>query len=397
MTDLALALRRRGYRAVGEARERAGGADDFAVTLLGRRAVVLRSPTAVRAFYDESLVARDGAVPSLLKDLLFGHDAVHGLDGAAHRARKDLLRSVLEVDAWRPVVERVTADLTDRWRLGAPSRTTVRDELVSAYGGAALTWAGVDPTRHERKWVPQELARILDGFGGAVPAYPRAWVARWRTDRWFRARVDAVRGQRRDAPPGTALATLSDSDLHRRVAAVELANLVRPTVAVAWLGTAAALRLARSPQWRHRLGTDVVGRDHLAFAQEVRRTTPFVPALAGKARRDVELGGVRVRTGDRLVLDVWGVDQDPGRWQDSESFDPTRFIDWSPGPFDLVPQGGGAVTGHRCPGESLTLGLLCETVRVLALVDARLDVSRDAVIDDSRIPALPDGGLPRRC
>ena len=56
--------------------------------------------------------------------------------------------------------------------------------------------------------------------------------------------------------------------------------------------------------------------------------------------------------------------------------------------FDLVPQGGGHPSGHRCPGESLTLRLLSETVGVLAAVD--LEVSQDTA-DATRIPTLPRG------
>lgn len=160
---------------------------------------------------------------------------------------------------------------------------------------------------------------------------------------------------------------MAASDLPRDVAAVELGNLVRPTVAVAWLGTSAALHLTRSPEWGSRLATAATGRDHLAFAQEVRRATPFVPVLTGVARRSATVGGVEVAGGDRLLLDVWGIDHDPRRWPDPQRFDPGRFLDHSPDAYELVPQGGGPVTGHRCPGEALTLGLLVETVRVLAV------------------------------
>src|SRR3712207_8375208 len=48
-------------------------------------------------------------------------------------------------------------------------------------------------------------------------------------------------------------------------------------------------------------------------------------------------------------------------------FDPDRFLNGSVDLDTLVPQGGGeAATGHRCPGESVTLAMLAVAARVLA-------------------------------
>jgi fatty-acid peroxygenase len=189
---------------------------------------------------------------------------------------------------------------------------------------------------------------------------------------------------------GTALARLAATDLDDRTAGVELLNLLRPTVAVAWLGTFAAARLAEHPQWREQLRPQHGGEARLAFAQEVRRTTPFVPALAGKVRYRAEVAGVPVRPGQRVVLDVIGVDHDPARWADPQEFRPERFLGVTPGAYDLVPQGGGHPRGHRCPGESLALCLLDVTSRVLA------EVPYDVVageVDPHRMPTLPGPGL----
>ena len=60
----------------------------------------------------------------------------------------------------------------------------------------------------------------------------------------------------------------------------------------------------------------------------------------------------------------------------------------TPSAYELVPEGGGHPSGHRCPGESLALRLLSETVRVLAGLESHLEHAR---IDASRMPTLPDG------
>ena len=391
MTDLARGLLRDGYTAVARDREARGAGDDYAGRLLGRRALVVRSPGAVRTFYDEAIVRRKGAVPAPLAWLLFGRGAVHGLDGDEHRSRKALLMDLTAPAMLMPAIEAAERHL-EATVAGWPARdeVSVFDALVSAYGRAAMEWVGLQlDDRDADRW-SRRLAAIVDGFGFAGPAaYARAWRERRRCEHWARGIVCNVRGGL-GVEAGTPLARLAATDLDDRTAGVELLNLLRPTVAVAWLGTFAAARLAEHPEWRERLRPEHGGEVRLAFAQEVRRTTPFVPALAGKVRRRAEVGGLVARRGQRIVLDVVGVDHDPARWADPEEFRPERFLGATPGAYDLVPQGGGHPRGHRCPGESLTLCLLDVTSRILA------EVPYDVVsgeVDRRRMPTLPAGGL----
>lgn len=379
MTDLALALLRHGYRALGRERERAGGTDPFVARLLGRRTVVVRGHAGARLFYDESVIRRRGAVPPPLAWLLFGRGAVHGLDDNSHRDRKLLL-----VDALAGV-QPLVAEAGERLAAADWSEPVMAfDRLVEVYGTAALHWAGIEVADEEAAKISRRLAAIVDGFGFAGPAYARAWRQRLWSDRWAARMVREARDGRRAPSAGSPLATLAGArDLDDRTAGVELQNLIRPTIAVAWLGAFGAHRLEENPAFRARVAEDVHARR--AFAQEVRRATPFTPLLAGRVRRPTTLEGVELRPGDFVVLDVWGIDHDPGRWEHPARFDPDRFLDRTPDAFDLVPQGGGHPSGHRCPGEPLTLLLLDETFRVLSGLDYRLRGSAD--VDLRRMPA----------
>ncbi len=58
-----------------------------------------------------------------------------------------------------------------------------------------------------------------------------------------------------------------------------------------------------------------------------------------------------------------------------------------------MPQGGGDVsTGHRCPGEGVTLTMLAVAVRALAGL-ARSFPPQDLRFDLSRIPTRPRSGV----
>lgn len=394
MTDLGLLLLRHGYHAVARDRAARGGQDTYVSRLLGSRTVVIGEPDGARAFYDESLARRTGAVPPPLAWLLFGRGALHGTDGTVHRDRKRLVLDVLDPESLGDLVDDVAADLAHRAGSWPGREVDLHDELVTTYGAAVLRWAGIELTGRRADEVSRRLAEIVDGFGFAWPAYARAWRSRRWAERWARRVVGDVRSGRATPPDASVLRRIADSDLDERTAAVELLNVLRPTVAVAWLGVFAALALARaSVDERERLRSPSAVHERYAFAQEVRRTTPFVPALTAIARRDARVSGTRVRAGDRLLLDVIGIDHHADHWPKPHQFRPDRFLDrdalTAAAAFDLVPQGGGHPSGHRCPGESLTARLLSETVRVLAGVETDL---AQVVVDASRMPTLPRGG-----
>jgi fatty-acid peroxygenase len=173
------------------------------------------------------------------------------------------------------------------------------------------------------------------------------------------------------------------------VAAVELLNVLRPTVAVAVYLTHVAHALDAHPACRPSLerGGD---RQLEWFVQEVRRLYPFFPAVVARVRRAFEWRGLRFPRGTRTLLDLHGVHHDPRVWGDAEVFRPERFGERLPGPFDLVPQGGGDHwMDHRCPGEPITIELMKRMARFLTR-DVAYDVPfQDLQIDEARLPALP--------
>jgi fatty-acid peroxygenase len=244
----------------------------------------------------------------------------------------------------------------------------------------------------------RELARLVDGFGGAGTAYARGWLARVRLNRWAAGLVEDVRSGRRSPPPGSPLDVLSSvtedgAPLPAKVAAVELVNLLRPTVAVAWPGCDLARALAEHPQWRERVGPGGDPAQREAFVHEVRRLYPLTPALAGKVRSSTRRGEHALRRGQRMVLDVPGTNRDPAIWQDPDTFRPERFLERMPDEWQFVPQGGGrADQGHRCPGEPLTVRLLAETLQRLAARDYVLTPGRTQQEQESarRIPPRAD-------
>jgi fatty-acid peroxygenase len=88
------------------------GARSAPMRLLGHDAVFVRGVEGVNLFYDETRIARHGAMPALVQETLFGHGSVHSLDGGAHRHRKAAFIDVAYEDEQ---VERLTPWLEREW------------------------------------------------------------------------------------------------------------------------------------------------------------------------------------------------------------------------------------------------------------------------------------------
>ncbi|MFE0590804.1 cytochrome P450 [Micromonospora echinospora] len=380
-------------------RWRRAHADAVPMRLLGRPAVALRGPEAARFFYDERHVRRHGALPEPIRSTLFGHGAVHTLDGRAHRVRKAMFLALLTGGGVDDLVARAAAawdEAVPDWADRSP--VVLFDETAQVLTRAVCDWTGVPVAPAEVPALAGDLVALVDGFGTAGPRHWRARRARVRREAWLADLVDRVRRDDPAAPADSAVAAVArhrDADgtgLDPRTAAVELLNILRPTVAVSWFVAFAAHALHRWPEHRDRLRADDPAFTE-AFAHEVRRFYPFAPFVGGRAVRDLEWGGEHVPAGAMVLLDIYGQHHDSRFWPDPYRFAPERFLNREIDPYELLPQGGGdPAAGHRCPGEAITVALL----RALAVKLARLDhilPDQDLAIPLRRIPTRPRSGL----
>jgi fatty-acid peroxygenase len=396
--DNTLPLVLEGYGWLPNRRRRAGG-DAVHTRLLGQRAVGLGGPEAARFFYDEEHVRRHKAIPGPVLSTLFGHGAVHTLDGETHRVRKALFLSLLTPDGIATLVEQTVV----AWQVaikawsGQPS-VVLFDEASRVLARGVCGWTGVPLADRDVPAMAADMVAMVDGF---ATLGPRHWRARRARDRREACLARLIEGVRRDpavAPAGSAVQAIAQHRdaggalLDSRTAAVELLNVVRPTVAVSWFVAFAAHALHRWPAHRAELreGDPVFAE---AFAHEVRRFYPFAPFVAGRAAKDLRWHGQPIPAGAFVLLDLYGQNHDPALWPDPYRFDPYRFVGRPIGAYDLIPQGAGdPATGHRCAGEATTVALL----RALAVQLARLDYDvpeQDLTIPLRRVPTRPGSGF----
>lgn len=396
--DSSLAFRRDPYRFITRQSRRLHS-DLFRIRLLLQPTICLRGPDGARLFYDQTRFSRDHAAPRRLRRTLFGEGGVQGLDGEAHAHRKHMLLSLLSPDRVRMLVESVEAAWRDQISsLRADDSIVLYDVVRRVICRATCQWAGIPldpPLIHERT---RQITDLYDHAADVGLPHWRSRIARRRTDRWMERIVTDVRAGRLQPPAASAAQVISHhldehaQPLEPHVAAVELLNIVRPTVAVAVYITFVALAMHDHAIWRDRLrraDPDDVER----FVQEVRRFYPFFPCVAAMTRREFEWCGYAFPAGTRTLLDLYATNHDPRAWHDPDKFDPDRFRTESPDEFTFIPQGGGDPRRHhRCAGELVAVELMKLSARILANLDYEVP-AQNLRVDFARLPALPTSGF----
>ena len=379
---------------------RARGRRTVAARLGGLPVLGIEGPDAARFLYDEDHVRRSHAIPEPVQGTLFGKGAVHTLDGEAHRVRKAMFVSLLMDD---DRIATLVKGATVAWDAAVPG-WVARDEVVlfdvaaEVITRAVCKWAGVPVAEGEVSSVARDLTAMVDGFATAGPRHWRARRARGRREAWLARLVEEVRSGAATVPAGSVVDVVAGhrdaggERLDPRTAAVEVLNVIRPTVAISWFLAFSGHALARWPQYRDRLASGDPAFAE-AWADEVRRFYPFAPFIGGRAPREVEWDGERVPEHSMVLLDLYGQNHDPDLWDDPYVFRPEQFLGREVGAFELVPQGGGDPrTGHRCPGERVTVAVLSALAIRLARLQADVP-EQDLSISLRRIPARPASGV----
>ncbi|WP_405652241.1 cytochrome P450 [Streptomyces sp. RK9] len=399
MFDSTLALIAQGYAWLPDRYRRSRG-KPVRCRLMGKNAVALHGPEAVRFFYDESHIERHGALPGPVLDTLFGRGAVHTLDGSEHQVRKALFMSLLKD---RGSLDSLAERLRSEWALARQrwagrDRVVLFDESSLLLTRAVCAWSGVLLNDVDSEEMARDLVAMVDGFASPGPRHLRARRARSRQEERLARLVENVRDGTKAAPADSVLASVAahhDAEgqpLDAHTAAVEVLNVLRPTVAVSWFLTFAGHALHRWPEHR-KLLADGDAAYARAFAHEVRRFYPFAPFVGGIAAADLLWDGQDIPAGSMVLLDLYGHNHDPDLWPTPYLFDPGRFVGREPGRDELVPQGGGdPATNHRCPGEDVTLKVLETLVPLLAAL--RYDVPEQNLrIPLRRMPTAPRSGF----
>ena len=298
--DSTLALMRDPYLFISKACQR-HRSDLFETRIMLRKAICMTGPDAAALFYNSSRFVRHGAMPGRIQKTLLGQGGVQGLDGDAHRRRKQMFMSLMTAER----IEQLGQMAREEWvrfahKWLAMEKVVLYDELHELLTRAACAWAGVPLAGSEVELRTQEIRALFDYAGLVGPKHWWSRLARKRADRWAGSIIDGVRAGRvqpAEATPTYAIAWHRDLNgelLSPDIAGVELLNVIRPTVAVSVYITFVAHALHEYPECRRQLEAGEEGYAEL-FVQEVRRFYPFFPAVGARVQHDFEWRGYQFR------------------------------------------------------------------------------------------------------
>lgn len=180
-----LALIRDPYRFIAKRCQRYE-ADLFETRLLLRRTICMTGPDAAQLFYDPSRFERRGAMPKAIQKTLLGEGGVQGLDGEAHRYRKQMFMSLMTPERIEQLVKRTAAEWQIRMRRWASAEEVVLyTELHELLTRAVCAWAGVPLVEQEIDARTREIAALFDHAGSVGIRHLWSRWARKRADHWM--------------------------------------------------------------------------------------------------------------------------------------------------------------------------------------------------------------------
>jgi fatty-acid peroxygenase len=109
-------------------------------------------------FYDPDRFMRQGAAPGRVQKTLFGRGGVQGLDGRAHRNRKQMFLSLMTPEGIGQLAETAAAwwrDYARKWE--SMDQVVLYDETHEILTRAVCAWAGVPLPEPEVRQRTREL------------------------------------------------------------------------------------------------------------------------------------------------------------------------------------------------------------------------------------------------
>lgn len=341
----------------------------FAVDLpIFGRAVVLSDAAAVKQLFTTSPDLADNLDVNLGRVL--GPGSFFALTGQEHRKQRKLLVPPFHgrrLAAYERIIEEEALAEFARWPQGR-SFATLPSTMRITLNIILRAVFGAEGAEFDRL---RTLLPRLVTLGSRLAAAPAPKIGPW--DPWgrfraMRAEYDAVvdrmisdaeaRGGLDERDDVLALMLQSRYDDGSRMSRAEIADQLLTLLSAGHETTATTLawtveRLRRHPDALAALVSEVDSGGsevRTAALTEVQRTRPAVDLTGRQVRAEqLQLGDWTFHRGDRLLVSIELLHNDPELFPEPERFDPARFLAGKPDLHRWIPFGGGV---RRCIGAA---------------------------------------------
>ncbi|PID04649.1 MULTISPECIES: cytochrome P450 [unclassified Sporosarcina] len=360
-------LMNKGYNLLQELREEVD-APVVKAEFLTKEVTAIYGEEAARKFYDPKNFKREGAMPKPVLKTLFGEGGVQTLDGEEHHHRKNYFMDLMSPDRMEAYHELLAKNVSEE--LGKQHGEFELFDLANKVLFNTISeWSGINLEQYDLKTLEKLARNQISMISGAVTSpidhikgiKDRNESEKWAQDLIEEARKHPVPGKEHLALYAFAHATDLDGELLPvEVAAVELLNIIRPTVALTvWVALMGHALFAERNVYEEVKGN--FGELQDSFIQEMRRYYPFFPMLPAIAVNDVEIDGYLIPKESFVVLDLYGSNHDERTITSPGQFDVKRYVGRAKDisyeeEYEMIAQGGGKFREmHRCAGEWITL------------------------------------------
>ncbi|MDK4369832.1 cytochrome P450 [Enterococcus faecium] len=366
ITDLKK-LYQKGYNMLEELRHEAD-APVVKAKIFNKEAITIYGLSAAKVFYDPRNFKRKGAMPKLVLKTLFGQGGVQTLDGAAHHHRKNIFMDLMTPERMEDYHRILDKNLTQALE-AQHGQFELFDLSKMVFFTSICEWAGINLSAISKdeveKLAEYQISMISGTFTSPID-HIKGVENRKKSEKWAQglieeARQNPVAGKENVALYAFANATDLDGQLlPLEVAAVELLNIIRPTVALTVWAALMGHALFSRPDLYQQLKNDFSTLQD-PFIQEMRRYYPFFPMLPAISLKEVEVDGYRIPEGSWVILDLYGTDHDERTVEAPDSFMIKRYVGKAKDisykeEYEMIAQGGGDFRQmHRCAGEWITL------------------------------------------
>ncbi|MEG1503179.1 MAG: cytochrome P450 [Enterococcus sp.] len=359
-----------GYLLLSELRKEAD-APVVKARLLNKEVIAVYGKEAARAFYDPANFKRKGAMPKVVLKTLFGEEGVQTLDDEEHNQRKKVFMDLMtpkRMEDYRRIVDRTLTEKMEHLQGELELFDAAKDVLFRSI----CEWSGIDLTKMDEREINRLAEYQISMISSAVTnptTHIKGIENRKKSEKWAQslieeARINPIAGKENVALYAFANAKDTQGNLLPiDVAAVELLNIIRPTVALTvWIALMGHALFSR-PDIYQRLHTEF---DELqdSFIQEMRRYYPFFPMVPAFAKKDVTIDGYLIPEDSWVVLDLYGTNHDERSIETPDVFRISRYVGKEKHisydeEYEMIAQGGGKFEAmHRCAGEWITLHAL---------------------------------------
>ncbi|MDA9463004.1 Cytochrome P450 [Enterococcus mundtii 3F] len=356
-----------GYKMLGKLREEAQS-PVVKAKIFNKEAVIIYGEEAAKRFYDPRNFKREGAMPKMVQKTLFGKDGVQSLDGAEHHHRKAIFMDLMtpeRMEDYHQILDRVLAHELEQQH----GTFELFDLSKKVLFTAICEWSGINLADYSEEEINQLADYQISMISGTVTSpidHFKGVDNRKKSEKWAQelleeARENPVAGKENVALYAFAHASdLKGNLLPLDIAAVELLNIIRPTVALTVWAALMGHALFSRPDIYQQLKNDFKELQD-PFIQEMRRYYPFFPMLPAFALQDVEVDGYRIPKDSWVILDLYGTNHDERTVDSPEAFLIKRYIGKAKKvsyeeEYEMIAHGGGDFRKmHRCAGEWITL------------------------------------------